>query len=254
LFAGLIDNPWFYAAAIPAIVLTGVAKGGFGGGIGSLAVPLIALTIAPARAAAIMLPILMLMDAVGLYAYRGQWDRRIMRIILPAGLVGIVIGWLTFRFLADHWIRILLGVISLAFVIDGLRPAAPHAVRASDTSGRIWATVSGFTSFVTHAGGPPLNFYLLRQQLDKVLFAGTTIVFFAVINATKVVPYLALGLFDATNLATSAVLAPAAAAGIVIGILLRKHISRAIFFRIVYGFVFVTGCKLLYDGMRTLLA
>ncbi|MCG6877258.1 MAG: sulfite exporter TauE/SafE family protein [Betaproteobacteria bacterium] len=254
MFAGLIDNPWFYAAAIPAIVLTGVAKGGFGGGIGSLAVPLIALTIAPARAAAIMLPILMLMDAVGLYAYRGQWDRRIMRIILPAGLVGIVIGWLTFRFLADHWIRILLGVISLAFVIDGLRPTAPHAARASDTSGRIWATVSGFTSFVTHAGGPPLNFYLLRQQLDKVLFAGTTIVFFAVINATKVVPYLALGLFDATNLATSAVLAPAAAAGIVIGILLRKHISRTIFFRIVYGFVFVTGCKLLYDGMRTLLA
>jgi len=254
LFAGLIDNPWFYAAAIPAIVLTGVAKGGFGGGIGSLAVPLIALTIAPARAAAIMLPILMLMDAVGLYTYRGQWDRRIMRITLPAGLVGIVIGWLTFRFLADHWIRILLGVISLAFVIDGLRPAAPHAARASDTSGRIWATVSGFTSFVTHAGGPPLNFYLLRQQLDKVLFAGTTIVFFAVINATKVVPYLALGLFDATNLATSAVLAPAAAAGIVLGILLRKHISRTIFFRIVYGFVFVTGCKLLYDGMHTLLA
>lgn len=249
----LIDNPWFYAAALPAIVLTGVAKGGFGGGIGSFAVPLIAITIAPARAAAIMLPILILMDAVGLYAYRGQWDRRIMRIILPAGLVGILIGWLTFSFLADHWIRILLGLISLAFVLDGLRPAAKHAIRASDASGRIWATVSGFTSFVTHAGGPPLNFYLLRQQLDKALFAGTTIVFFAVINATKVVPYMALGLFDATNLATSAVLAPAAATGIVVGILLRKHISRTVFFRIVYGFVFLTGCKLLYDGVRGLL-
>ncbi len=254
MFAALIDNPWFYAAAIPAIVLTGVAKGGFGGGIGSLAVPLIALIISPARAAAIMLPILMLMDAVGLYAYRGQWDRRIMRIILPAGLVGIVIGWLTFRLLADHWIRILLGVISLAFVLDSLRSSAPLVARASDASGRIWATVSGFTSFITHAGGPPLNFYLLRQHLDKALFAGTTIVFFAVINAAKVFPYLALGLFDATNLATSAVLAPAAAAGIVLGILLRKHISRTVFFRIVYGLVFVTGCKLLYDGVRTLLA
>jgi uncharacterized membrane protein YfcA len=253
LFSTLIDNPWFYAAALPAIVLTGVAKGGFGGGIGSLAVPLIAITIAPARAAAIMLPILILMDAVGLYAYRGQWDRRIMRIILPAGLVGIVVGWLTFSILADHWIRILLGVISLAFVLDGLRPTTSHATRASDTSGRVWATVSGFTSFVTHAGGPPLNFYLLRQQLDKALFAGTTIVFFAVINATKVVPYMALGLFDPTNLATSAVLAPAAATGIVLGVLLRKHISRTFFFRIVYGFVFLTGCKLLYDGVRGLL-
>ncbi len=254
MISGIVDNPWFYAAALPAVVLTGVAKGGFGGGIGSFAVPLIAITIAPARAAAIMLPILILMDAVGLYAYRGQWDRRIMRIILPAGLVGILIGWLSFRFLADHWIRILLGVISLAFVLDGLRPTTSRATRASDTSGRVWATVSGFTSFVTHAGGPPLNFYLLRQHLDKALFAGTTIVFFAVINATKVVPYMALGLFDATNLATSAVLAPAAATGIVLGILLRKHISRTAFFRIVYGFVFLTGCKLLYDGVRSLLA
>jgi uncharacterized protein len=252
--AGLIDNPWFYAAAIPAIVLTGIAKGGFGGGVGGLAVPLIALTVSPSRAAAIMLPILVLMDAVGLYAYRGQWDRRIMRVVLPAGLVGILIGWLTFRFLADHWIRILLGVISIAFVIDGLRPAAPRAAPASDATGRFWATVSGFTSFVTHAGGPPFNFYLLRQRLEKGLFAGTTIVFFAVINATKLVPYLALGLFDATNLGTSAVLAPAAAAGIVLGIVLRRHISRSVFFRIVYGFVFVTGCKLLYDGVGTLLA
>jgi uncharacterized protein len=254
LSAALIDNPWFYAAAIPAIVLTGVAKGGFGGGIGSFAVPLIALIISPARAAAIMLPILMLMDAVGLYAYRGQWDRRIMRIILPAGLVGILIGWLTFRMLADHWIRILLGVISLAFVLNGLRPAAAIAAPTSDARGRIWAAVSGFTSFVAHAGSPPLNFYMLRQHLDTALFAGTTIVFFAVINAAKVLPYLALGLFDATNLATSAVLAPAAAVGIVIGVVLRKHISRTVFFRIVYGFVFTTGCKLLYDGVRTLLA
>ncbi|MGB8436641.1 MAG: sulfite exporter TauE/SafE family protein [Burkholderiales bacterium] len=252
--AALIDNPWFYAAAIPAIVLTGVAKGGFGGGIGSFAVPLIALTISPARAAAIMLPILMLMDGVGLYAYRGQWDRRIMRIILPAGLVGIVIGWMTFRILPDHWIRILLGVISLAFVISGLRSAAKVAVPSGDAHGRFWATVSGFTSFVTHAGGPPINFYLLRQQLDQALFAGTTIVFFAIINAAKVLPYFALGLFDITNLTTSAVLAPAAAAGIVLGILLRKHIGRTVFFRIVYGFVFATGCKLLYDGVRTLLA
>jgi hypothetical protein len=165
-----------------------------------------------------------------------------------------MIGWMTFRVLPDHWIRILLGVISLAFVLSGLRSEAKVAAPSGDAHGRFWATVSGFTSFVTHAGGPPINFYLLRQQLDQGLFAGTTIVFFAIINAAKVVPYLALGLFDTTNLATSAVLAPAAAAGIVLGILLRKHISRTVFFRIVYGFVFATGCKLLYDGTRTLLA
>lgn len=252
--AGLLDNPWFYAAAIPAVVLNGVSKGGFGGGMGAFSVPLMALTIAPTQAAAIMLPILMLMDVLGLYAYRGLWDRRVMRVILPAGLVGVLLGWLTFRFLADYWLRILLGVISIGFVLYNVLPRAPKLARPSDAKGRFWAALSGLTSFIAHAGGPPLNVYLLPQKLDKAVFAGTSLVFFAAINAAKVLPYLLLGLFDATNLATSATLAPAGAVGIGLGIWLRKHISATWFFRIIFAFMFVAGCKLLYDGLRGLFA
>lgn len=252
--ASLIDNPWFYAAAVPAVVLTGVAKGGFGGGMGGFAVPLMALTIAPTRAAAIMLPILMVMDALGLYAYWGKWDKRVMRVILPAGLVGIVLGWLTFQYLADYWLRIMLGVISIGFVVYNVLPRAPRLARPSDAKGRFWAALSGLTSFIAHAGGPPLNVYMLPQRLETVTFTATLLVFFAAINAAKVLPYLLLGLFDATNISTSAALVPAGALGIWLGIWLRKRLSRAVFFGIIYAAMFLTGCKLLYDGLRAALA
>jgi uncharacterized membrane protein YfcA len=254
LFASLIDNPWFYAAAIPAVVLAGIAKGGFGGGMGGFAVPLMALTIAPTQAAAIMLPILMVMDALGLYAYWGLWDKRVMRVILPAGLIGVVLGWLTFRYLPDYWLRILLGVISISFVVYNVLPRAPQLARPSDAKGRFWAAVSGLTSFIAHAGGPPLNIYVLPQKLETVTFTATLLVFFAAINAAKVLPYLLLGLFDATNVATSVALAPTGALGIWLGIWLRMRLSRTAFFRIIYAAMFVTGCKLLYDGLGAALA
>ncbi|MCZ7564471.1 MAG: sulfite exporter TauE/SafE family protein [Burkholderiales bacterium] len=254
MLASLIDNPWFYAAAIPAVALSGIAKGAFGGGMGGFAVPLLALTVAPTQAAAIMLPILMLMDALGLYAYWGKWDKRVMRVILPAGLFGVVLGWLTFRFLADYWLRILLGVISIGFVLYSVLPHTPRLTRPSDAKGRFWAALAGLTSFIAHAGGPPLNVYVLPLRLETLPFAATFLVFFAAVNAAKVLPYLALGLFDATNVATSAVLAPAGALGIWLGIWLRTRLSRAAFFRIIYAAMFATGCKLLYDGLREALA
>src|SRR3989304_2206826 len=123
-----------------------------------------------------------------------------MRVILPAGLVGVLLGWLTFRFLADYWLRILLGVISIGFVLYNVLPRAPKLARPSDAKGRFWAALSGLTSFIAHAGGAPPHRPLPPQKLDKAVFAGTSLVFFAAINAAKVLPYLLLGLFDATNL------------------------------------------------------
>jgi uncharacterized protein len=250
----LIDNPWFYVAAIPAIILTGISKGGFGSGIGGIAVPMMALVISPAQAAAIMLPILMVMDVVGVLAYRRSWDRLAMRIILPAGLVGIVIGWLTFRYLNDYAIRLLLGVIAIGFVLNvAVRRGLP-AEKPAPAKGRFWSMVSGFTSFVAHAGGPPLNVWLIPQRLDKAVFVGTTVMFFTAINAAKVVPYLALGLFDARNLATSIVLFPVAIAGIFLGIFLQRRLSAVGFLKIVYALLLLAGVKLAYDGLMGLVA
>jgi hypothetical protein len=250
----LIANPWFFVAAIPAIILTGISKGGFGSGIGGVAVPMMALVISPAQAAAIMLPILMVMDIVGVLAYRKTWSRPVMRVILPAGLVGIAIGWLTFRYLNDYAIRLLLGMIAIGFVANvAIRRGLP-AEKPRPARGRFWAAVSGFTSFVAHAGGPPLNVWLIPQRLEKAVFVGTTVMFFTAINAAKVVPYLALGLFDARNLATSAVLVPVAIAGILLGIFLQRRLSATGFMKAVYVLLFLAGSKLAYDGFVGLTA
>ena len=249
----MIADPWFYAAAIPAILLVGIAKGGFGSGAGMFATPLMALTVPIPQAAAIMLPILCVMDAAGLWAYRGRFSREKLGMLLAGGVLGVVLGTLTFRYFDDAWIRVILGAMALGFVAqrywlrgDAL-PARPSAAR-----GFFWSGVSGLTSTIAHAGGPPLSIYLLPLKLDKAVMVGTTVVFFAVINAVKIVPYAWLGLFDARNLATSLVLAPLAPVGIWAGVSLMRRIPEALFYRICYALLVVVGAKLLWDGIAGL--
>ena len=248
----VIGDPWFWAVAIPAVILTGISKGGLGGGAGGVATPLIALVIPPAQGAAIMLPVLCVMDLAGLKAYLGLWDRRIMRVIIPAGLLGCAIGTLTFRLVNDSVIRILLGLIALGFLGYSVLPRRAPPGPPSDRQGWFWATVSGLTSFVSHSGGPPLMVYLLPQKLDKAVFIATSLVFFASMNYAKILPYLWLGLFDTRNLATSLVLVPIGVAGTYLGVWLQRRIDPVLFYRIVYSLFFVTGIKLLYDGLRGL--
>lgn len=244
----LIDNPWFYGLAFPALILTGISKGGLGGGVGGVAVPLMALAVSPVKAAAIMLPILCVMDLPAIRAYFGKWDKAQMRIMLPASIVGIAIGTFTFRFLNDNWIRILLGTIAVGFVAFSVRRKNPSAAKPSRAKGWFWSGISGFTSFVSHAGGPPFSVYVLPLKLDKTVFVATSVCFFAVGNYLKIVPYLWLGLFDARNLGTSLVLLPIGIAGVYLGVWLHKYISQYLFYRIIYILLAVSGIKLLYDG------
>jgi hypothetical protein len=236
---------------VPAILLMGISKGGFGSGVGILATPLMALTVPTPQAAAILLPILLAMDVTGLAAYRGTFSRENMRLILAGGIAGVALGALTFRFFDEALIRVVLGAISLSFVAYRLlgSPQAAPAPR-SPGKGLFWSTVAGLTSTVAHAGGPPLNIYLLPQQLEKRVFVGTTVIFFAIINAVKLVPYFWLGLFDARNLLTSLVLLPLAPLGIFAGVWLVKRIRQDLFYRICYAMLAVVGAKLLFDGLR----
>ncbi len=251
----MITDWSFYAVAIPAILIAGISKGGFGAGLGVVTVPLMALAISPVQAAAIMLPLLCVMDWVGVWAYRGVWDKANLKIVLPAGIIGIVIGALSFGLLNDNWIRVLLGVIAIAFVLNAwLRKNADKPSTAASLShGSFWGAMSGYTSFVAHAGGPPLGVYLLPQRLEKRLFVGTTVIFFTIINAVKLIPYFWLGLFDARNLSTSLILAPLAPIGIMLGVWLVKRVNPKVFYALCYSFLFITGCKLLYDGVSRLL-
>ena len=247
----LVSNPWFYAAAGVAVVLSGISKGGLGAA-GGLMVPIMSLTISPVQAAAIALPILLTMDVVGVYAYRNDWDRRQIAILLPAGILGLALGWATFRYLNDNWIRMLLGCISCGFVAYSVlrRPPAPSAPNL--LKGYVCGTAAGFTTFVAHAGGPPFAIYLLPLRLATAVYVGTTVVYFTVMNALKVVPYAQLGLFDARTLWTAAVMLPVAIGGMLLGLWLRRRMSPKWFYRVAYTLLFATGAKLLFDGLRGL--
>ena len=199
---GLLADPWFYAAALPAVILVGLSKGGFGGAMGFVGVPLMALVMSPVQAAAILLPILVLMDMVSLWTWRGIYDRATLAIMLPGSLVGIGIGWLTAAMVTADMVRFIVGVVA-----HRLRrragstswSATAPACRRSPTGwpAAFWGAVSGFTSFVAHVGGPPFQVYALPLRLDPKVFTGTSVIFFAITNAVKLIPYFALGQFDA---------------------------------------------------------
>ena len=251
----MITDPLFYAAAIPALLITGISKAGFGTGLGILAVPLIALTVPASQAAAVMLPILCIMDLAALWAYRGQWSRENMKIMLPGGLAGIVLGALTFRYVNEGGLKLMLGAVAIGFLLQRwLGNESPtESIRPTPGKGYFWSALSGYTSTLAHAGGPPLSIYLLPQRLDKALFVGTTVVFFTVMNYVKLIPYAFLGLLDNRNLSTSAALVPLGLFGIVCGVRLRTVIPELLFYRLCYAFLFFAGMKLLYDGLTQLI-
>jgi uncharacterized membrane protein YfcA len=247
----MITDPLFYAVAVPAVILVGLAKGGFVGALAMLGVPLMALVISPVQAAGIMLPILIAMDVFALWSYRGVYDLANLKIVIPAAIVGIFIGWLTAAYVSEGHVRLIVGIIALLFTLDywiGWR--AQEAAGTSAAKGGFWGAAAGFTSFVSHAGGPPLQMYLLPQKLQPRLFVGTCVIFFTTVNWIKVIPYAALGQFDTTNLATSVVLAPLAPLSILTGAWLVKKLNMEVFYRLAYFAIFAISLKLIWDGAR----
>ena len=247
----MISDPWFWALAIPAVALTGIGKGGLGGGA-AVATPLMALTIPPAQAAAIMLPVLCLMDVAGVRAYLWRWDRRVVRIVVPAGIAGICVGALTISFMNDDWIRILLGSVAIGFLVWTLYPKRGFSRKPGTLAGWFWAAMSGFTGFITHAGSPPIMVYLLPQKLDKEAFVATSLIFFFTLNYAKILPYLWLRFFDATVLVSAALLVPVGIAGVYAGMWMQRRIDARWFYRLIYALLLFTGTKLLYDGITGL--
>ena len=227
----MIAQPSFYAAAVPAVILLGLSKGGFAG-LGVLGMPLMALTIPPVQAAAITLPILIVQDAFSVWVYRRNWDRTNLKILLPGAIAGIVAAYLLAAKVPDAAVALVLGTISIVFALRRFlsrlsgRGAVAGPRRSTGRPGWFWGAVAGFTSMIAHAGGPPFQIYVIPQQLPRDIFVGTGVVFFALVNLIKVPPYLALGQFSRENLLTSAVLFPLAIASTWAGVWLVRRVSR----------------------------
>jgi hypothetical protein len=246
----LIAEPLFWVLAVPAVLLMGLSKSGFATGFGALAVPLMALAVPVPQAAAVMMPLLLAMDLATLQQLFRHPDRRLLRLLLPWGLVGTLIGWVAFGMLSPAAVSALTGALALAFVAQQVLQRRAAARVASDGVGRLCATASGFTSFITHAGGPPMLAYLLPQRLPPLVFSATMAVFFASLNASKWVPYALLGLLDSSNMLSALLLLPLAPLGVWIGVWLTHRIAPTWFYRIAWVGMTLTGAKLLWDGLR----
>ncbi|MBV8661568.1 MAG: sulfite exporter TauE/SafE family protein [Hyphomicrobiales bacterium] len=246
----------FYLAAIPAVILFGLSKGGFSA-LGSLAIPVFALAISPVKAAAITLPLMIVQDWVAVWAFRRDFDARNLVIMLPGSLLGVGAGFLLASHVDEDAVRLAVGIISIGFVLFMLardRIARGKTAAAPVAPGVFWGALSGFTSFVSHAGGPPMMIYVLPQKLAPRIFAGTSTMFFAATNLLKVPPYFALGQFSADNLFASATLFPVAIASTFAGVWLVRRVSAERFYAAVLLLTFLIGLKLSYDGLRALLA
>ena len=245
----LHTDPWFYAVAIPAVLLLGISKSGFGAGFGSLAVPMMALAVPVPDAAAILMPLLLVMDVLGIAAFRRDVNVQLFKFLVPFGLLGTVAGALLFRVLSGPTVAGIVGVFTLVFLAQRLLfPPRAESAQPPRGVGAALTVTSGFTSFISHAGGPPLNAYLLPMRLKPLAFTATTAYFFFVVNLSKWIPYAWLGLIDVRNMATSLALLPLAPVGVWLGVRIARRIHPTLFYRFIYGGMLLTGLKLVWDG------
>lgn len=243
----------FWLLAVIATLLFGMSKAGFGGAAGSLGVPLMALAVPAPFAAAVMLPILLAIDLIGLVVFRGKADTANLRIILPGAMLGVALGWLTFSHVDARWIKLLIGIEAIAFALDRFRAARDAAIAVPSAPtflpGIFWSGVAGFTSFISHAGGPPIMQYLMPQNMDKMRLVGTTVIFFTAVNFAKLGPYAQLGLVDLSNLAVSLLLAPAIPVGYFVGYRLLQAVDMRGFNLVTAWTLLAAGTKLVFDGL-----
>jgi uncharacterized membrane protein YfcA len=244
----VITDWGFYLAAIPAVTFLGLSKGGFAA-VGIVAAPLLALYAPPLQAAVILLPILLIQDAISIWTYRKDWSAWNLKVLLPGALIGIGAAWGLAAHVSDNTVRLTVGLIGLSFALYAW--FGPRRAKATDPiagMGVFWGAMAGFTSTLSQAGGPPFQVYVLPQRLPKLTFVGTTTLFFATVNALKLIPYTALGQFSWDGIGTSAVLLPIAVLTNFLGIWLVRVTPTELLYRIAYMMMFLISLGLLWQG------
>ncbi|MEJ7934761.1 sulfite exporter TauE/SafE family protein [Sphingobium sp. AN558] len=246
------QSPAYYLCAIFAVVLSGLAKGGFSG-VGALAMPVMALAIDPVRGAAILLPILIVQDAVGVWAFRRSWDGPVLKVMLPGMAVGVALGYLFAAQVSERGVLGAVGGISLLFGLHRLWTERGGAIvlpsSAPGWTGTLFGVISGFTSQIAHAGAPPFQMWVLPRRLPRDIFVGTSAIAFAVMNWMKLPAYAALGQFTRANMLATAMLVPVALASTIAGVMLVRKVDPARFYTLIYLLMVVLGFKLLADAL-----
>ncbi len=244
-----MDGGLFWTLAVLSAILVGMGKGGMPV-VGMLSVPVLAQVMHPVAAAGLLLPVYVVSDMFGLYAYRHAFDRRILAIMIPSMTIGVVLGYLTATVVSEGWVTVLIGVIGVIFALNLLlrRKTKAQARKAEIAPGLFWGTLTGFTSFVSHSGGPPYQVYTLPLGLQKAVFAGTSTIAFAYCNAIKLIPYYMLDQINLASLEKAIVLMPVAAGAVFLGVYLVKLLPEKLFFQLVTWALLLVSLKLIWDG------
>ncbi len=246
-------NLMFFAVAIPAVIFAGISKGGFGSGVAFASSSILALILTPGQALALMLPILMVIDLATLKPYWKRWSWPDSRLLMLGAVPGIALGAWLYRATDDDLLRLLIGGISVGFVIWHVALTRGwvrgFANQLPPSAGLFAGLIAGFTSFVSHAGGPPAAVYLLSQRLTKTEFQASTVLVFWVINAVKFVPFAYLGLFTWHTALADLLLTPFAILGAWLGVRAHFMLSERLFFNIAYVLLTLTGSKLIWDAL-----
>ncbi|MDO5529261.1 MAG: sulfite exporter TauE/SafE family protein [Paracoccus sp. (in: a-proteobacteria)] len=238
-----------WVLAVICASLVGLAKGGLMM-VGSLAVPVLALVMPPVQAAALLLPVYIASDMGGLIAYRKAWDRRVLATLLPGAVVGIALGWATAHLVSDRIIGLIIGLIGAVYAVRILARARPGGASAPRLgAGSFWGVIAGYTSFVSHNGAAPYQIYVQPLGLPAIAYAGTTTVFFAIVNIVKLVPYAALGQFSAANLQIAAILCLPALVSVWIGVRIVRVLPTHIFYAFITWALLLVSLKLIWSGL-----
>ena len=231
--------------------MVGLSKGGLPT-IGMLSVPILSLFMSPINAVVMLLPIYIISDMVGLWLYRKNFSAINLKILIPAGLGGVLVGWLAASLVSDTAVKMMVGLMGVGFVLNAWikRKNEQAASPASWGRGSLWGAVAGFASFISHAGGPPFQVYLLPQKLPKIVFAGTSTLFFTAINLVKLAPYHQLRPYDTEQMMGAVVLIPFALIGTVVGAYLTRKIADEWFFKAVQIGLLAISLKLIADALQ----
>lgn len=238
----LIDNPLFWLLAIAGVVLTGISKSGFAGGAGVVAVPLLALVMPVQQAAALILPLLLVMDVKTVLLYRHAIDFRDLKIIGLAALIGIAIAGSAMATLSSDTLQLALALFCIVFASwQKLMPLLGKL----PGSAYLWGTLAGISSTLLHAGGPPISIYFLSKGLSKKVWLAQAAIFFALMNVVKVIPYSLNDVWQLEFLLIDLALLPVAIIGVYLGHKIQSYLTEASFTlscRILLG---VTGLLLM---------
>jgi uncharacterized membrane protein YfcA len=242
-----------FALAVPAVLFAGISKGGFGSGAAFASASMLALVLDPGLALGLMLPLLMLIDVSSLPSYWRKWDWPAARPLILGGVPGTVLGAAIYAVASQDAIRLIIGIVSLSFVAwqasQRLGLVRLGARRFGPVAGGVAGVALGFTSFVSHAGGPVAAIYLLGQGVGKTAFQATTVLVFWLMNILKSGFYASMGIFTTDTLLLGIALAPFALLGTWAGIRAHNIVSERLFFAITYVALTATGTKLIWDAL-----